>query len=166
MLYQSLVFFRLFDQRRPLAFVGPARLCRSDSKAACNAANNAYLASSSGDLRKWRRFTRPTAGRALGVAAGRDTLSVLRVVHETRRQTGRHTHERTQHRRRGALPGEVFVRLRASGDATKGYWTKIAGKVGGEWKILNLTYNFTWPPVGPRHAASFIPRKRLRDAKL
>jgi hypothetical protein len=22
----------------------------------------------------------------------------------------------------------------------KGFWTKVVGEVGGEWKILNLTY--------------------------
>jgi hypothetical protein len=27
-----------------------------------------------------------------------------------------------------------------SGSDEKGFWTKVVGKVGGEWKILNLTY--------------------------
>jgi ketosteroid isomerase-like protein len=39
-----------------------------------------------------------------------------------------------------------FTFAPASGDAaSKGNWTKVAGKVGGEWKILNLTYNFAAP---------------------
>ena len=27
----------------------------------------------------------------------------------------------------------------------KGSWTKVVGKVGGEWKILNLTYAYAAP---------------------
>jgi len=27
----------------------------------------------------------------------------------------------------------------------KGFWTKVAGKVGGEWKILNLTFAIAAP---------------------
>ena len=33
----------------------------------------------------------------------------------------------------------------SGGAASKGNWTKVAGKVGGEWKILNLTANFAAP---------------------
>jgi uncharacterized protein (TIGR02246 family) len=44
-----------------------------------------------------------------------------------------------------ALCTGTFNFAPASGDANKGNWTKVAGKVGGEWKILNLTYNFAAP---------------------
>jgi uncharacterized protein (TIGR02246 family) len=33
----------------------------------------------------------------------------------------------------------------SGGAASKGNWTKVSGKVGGEWKILNLTANFAAP---------------------
>ena len=44
-----------------------------------------------------------------------------------------------------ALCTGTFAFAPASGDASKGNWTKVAGKVGGEWKILNLTFNFAAP---------------------
>ena len=44
----------------------------------------------------------------------------------------------------------------------KGYWTKIAGKVGGEWKIhRDPDLQFRGASVGPRHAAGFMPCKRV-----
>jgi hypothetical protein len=33
-----------------------------------------------------------------------------------------------------------FTFTPASGPSDKGFWTKFVGKVGGEWKILNLTF--------------------------
>jgi hypothetical protein len=33
----------------------------------------------------------------------------------------------------------------ASASDQKGFWTKIVGKVGDNWKILNLTYNIEAP---------------------
>ena len=33
----------------------------------------------------------------------------------------------------------------SSASGEKGFFIKVVGKVGGEWKILNLTYNFAAP---------------------
>ena len=33
----------------------------------------------------------------------------------------------------------------SGGSQEKGFWTKVGGKVGGEWKILNHTYNLAAP---------------------
>ena len=35
--------------------------------------------------------------------------------------------------------GTTFSRA-GEKEGEKGYWTKVLGKVGGDWKILNLTY--------------------------
>jgi hypothetical protein len=35
--------------------------------------------------------------------------------------------------------GTTFSRAGQNG-GEKGYWTKVIGKVGGDWKLLNLTY--------------------------
>jgi hypothetical protein len=41
----------------------------------------------------------------------------------------------------GALCTGGFTFTPASATSgEKGFWTKVVGKVGGEWKILNLTY--------------------------
>ena len=40
--------------------------------------------------------------------------------------------------------GYTFTPASAASDA-KGFWTKVVGKVGGEWKILNLSYSLTAP---------------------
>ncbi len=40
--------------------------------------------------------------------------------------------------------GYTFTPASGASDAN-GFWTKVVGKVGGEWKILNLTYNVAAP---------------------
>src|SRR5882757_29412 len=35
--------------------------------------------------------------------------------------------------------GNTFTKASTT-SGEKGFWTKVVGKVGGEWKILNLTY--------------------------
>ena len=40
--------------------------------------------------------------------------------------------------------GYTFTQASAASDV-KGFWTKVVGKVGGEWKILNLSYSLTAP---------------------
>jgi hypothetical protein len=40
--------------------------------------------------------------------------------------------------------GYTFTPASGASDS-KGFWTKVVGKVGGEWKILNLTYNAAAP---------------------
>jgi hypothetical protein len=36
--------------------------------------------------------------------------------------------------------GDYTFTPASGGSGEKGFWTKVGGKVGGEWKILNLTY--------------------------
>ncbi len=33
----------------------------------------------------------------------------------------------------------------SSGTDSKGFWTKVVGKAGAEWKILNLTWSLAAP---------------------
>jgi hypothetical protein len=130
-----------------LLLCGPAR-ADDDSKAACNATNNAYLAAvPSGDPAKMAAVYAADGEYVTpwGVAAGRDAL--IKFYGSFMKPGDKQADTLTSSRSIGdaALCTGEFTFTPASGDASKGYWTKIAGKVGGEWKILNLTYNFAAP---------------------
>src|SRR5574337_1456291 len=47
--------------------------------------------------------------------------------------------------RRHATPSLTPLRRRRAQRTPKTSWTKVIGKIGGEWKILNLTYNLAVP---------------------
>ncbi len=57
-----------------------------------------------------------------------DTLTSSRMIEDVALCTG----------------GYTFTQASAASDV-KGFWTKVVGKVGGEWKILNLSYSLTAP---------------------
>jgi hypothetical protein len=146
MLYQSLVSSACLIGAG-LLLCGPARAA-DDAKTACNATNNAYLAGvPSGDPAKMAAVYAADGEYVTpwGVAAGRDAL--IKFYASFMKLGDKQADTLTSARSIGdaALCTGEFTFTPASGDATKGYWTKIAGKVGGEWKILNLTYNFAAP---------------------
>jgi uncharacterized protein (TIGR02246 family) len=120
-----------------------------DSKAACDATNNAYLAAvPSGDPAKMAAVYAPEGEYVTpwGVVAGRDAL--IKFYASFIKPGDKQTDTLTSLRMIGdvALCTGSFTFSPASGEAaSKGNWTKVAGKVGGEWKILNLTYNFAAP---------------------
>jgi uncharacterized protein (TIGR02246 family) len=130
-----------------LVLCGPARAA-DDASAACNATNTAYLAAvPTGDPAKMAAVYAPDGEFVTpwGVTSGRDEL--IKFYASFMKPGDKQTDTLTSLRMIGtvALCTGSFAFVPASGDASKGNWTKVAGKVGGEWKILNLTYNFAAP---------------------
>ena len=130
-----------------LMLCGPARAA-DDAAAGCNATNNAYLAAvPTGDPAKMAAVFAPDGEFVTpwGNMAGRD--AIIKYYASYMKAGDKQTDTLTSSRLIGevALCTGTFTFAPASGDATKGNWTKVAGKVGGEWKILNLTFNFTAP---------------------
>jgi hypothetical protein len=130
-----------------LVLGGTARAA-DDASAACNATNTAYLAAvPTGDPAKMAAVYAVDGEYVTpwGVAAGRDAL--IKLYASFMKPGDKQADTLTSSRSIGdaALCTGEFTFTPASGDASKGYWTKVAGKVGGEWKILNLTYNFAAP---------------------
>jgi uncharacterized protein (TIGR02246 family) len=130
-----------------LTLCGPARAA-DDSAAGCNATNTAYLAAvPTGDPAKMATVYAPDGELVTpwGLMAGRD--AIIKYYASYMKAGDKQTDTLTSLRMIGdvALCTGTFTFAPASGDANKGNWTKVAGKVGGEWKILNLTYNFEAP---------------------
>ncbi len=130
-----------------LLLCGPARAA-DDASAGCNATNTAYLAAvPTGDPAKLAAVYAPDGEFVTpwGLMAGRD--AIIKYYASYMKAGDKQTDTLTSSRLIGdvALCTGEFTFTPASGDASKGYWTKLAGKVGGEWKILNLTYNFAAP---------------------
>jgi uncharacterized protein (TIGR02246 family) len=131
-----------------LLLCGPAR-AGDDAAAACDATNKAYLAAvPSGDVAKMAAVFAPDGELVTpwGLSAGRDAITKYYASYM--KAGDKQTDTLTSLRMIGdaALCTGTFNFAPASGDAAnKGNWTKVAGKVGGEWKILNLTYNFASP---------------------
>jgi hypothetical protein len=92
---------------------------------------------------KWPRSTLPTArlSRPTDFVAGHDAL--VKMYASFMKPGDKEVDTSTSARMIGDVAlctgGFSFTPASAtSGD--KGFWTKVVGKVGGEWKILNLTY--------------------------
>jgi ketosteroid isomerase-like protein len=131
-----------------LLLCGPVNAA-DDAVAICNAAINAYGAGiASGDAAKLAAVYAPDGELVSpwGAVAGHDalvknfasymkpgdkdvdTLASSRMIGDVVLCTG----------------GYTFTP--ASGaSAEKGFWTKVVGKAGGEWKILNLTFAIAAP---------------------
>ena len=130
-----------------LVLCGPARAA-DDASAACNATNTAYLAAvPTGDPAKMAAVYAPDGEFVTpwGVTSGRDEL--IKFYASFMKPGDKQTDTLTSSRMIGDV-GAVHrqFHLRAGlGRRSKGYYTKVVGKVGGEWKILNLTYNFAAP---------------------
>ena len=122
---------------------GPAHA--EDATVICKASMAAYgTATASGDAAKLAAVFAPDGELVgpYGVVQGRDaltktfasymkvgdkdedTLTSARMLGDTVLCTG----------------GYTYTRAAAGSTDEKGFWTKVAGKVGGEWKILNLSY--------------------------
>ena len=130
-----------------LMLCGPARAA-DDAAAGCNATNTAYLAAvPTGDPAKLAAVYAPDGEFVTpwGLMAGRD--AIIKYYASYMKAGDKQTDTLTSSRLIGdvALCTGTFNFAPASGDASKGNWTKVAGKVGGEWKILNLTFNFMAP---------------------
>ena len=117
-----------------------------DAAAICKATSGAYVAAT-GDPAKMAAVY-ATDGEFVtpwGVIAGRDAL--IKFYASFMKPGDKHADTFTSSRSIGVaiLCTGDFTFTPATGDVSKGYWTKLAGKVGGDWKILNLTYNFAAP---------------------
>jgi uncharacterized protein (TIGR02246 family) len=131
-----------------LVLCGPARAA-DDAAAICKTTAGAYNAAvPTGDPAKMAAVYAPDGEFVTpwGVMAGRD--AIIKFYASYMKAGDKQTDTFTSSR----LIGDVvlctgsFTFAPASGDAaSKGNWTKVAGKVGDEWKILNLTYNFAAP---------------------
>jgi hypothetical protein len=129
MYYRSLISFScLIGAGLPLC--GPAH-ATDDAATICKGSMGAYgEAATSGDAVKMAAVFAPDGEliSPYGIVSGHDALvknyaSFMKSVGGVALCTG----------------GYTFTPA-SGGSGEKGFWTKVAGKVGGEWKILNLTY--------------------------
>jgi uncharacterized protein (TIGR02246 family) len=146
MLYQSLVSSACLIGAG-LLYCGPARAA-DDAATICKATGSAYNAAvPTGDPAKMAAVFAPDGEVVTpwGLMAGRD--AIIKYYASYMKAGDKQTDTFTSSRLIGdiALCTGTFTFAPASGDANKGNWTKVAGKAGGEWKILNLTYNFAAP---------------------
>jgi ketosteroid isomerase-like protein len=115
-----------------------------DAAAVCNAAVSAYAAAAeSGDPAKMAAVFAPD-GEAVspyGLLAGHDTL--VRFYSSFMKPGDKDVITVTSARVIGDVglcTGGVTFKPASGAAESKGFWTRALGKVGGEWKILNLTY--------------------------
>jgi ketosteroid isomerase-like protein len=127
---------------------GPAHAA-DDAAAICNAAISAYgTAATSGDPVKMAAVYAPNGELVspYGVVAGHDAL--VKNYASFMKPGDKDVDTLTSSRMIGDVVlctgGSTFTRA-SGGSGEKGFWTKVAGKVGGEWKILNLTYAVAAP---------------------
>ena len=120
-----------------------------DATAACNAAMNAYgAAAASGDPDKMAAVFAPDGEQVSpwGFVAGHDAL--VKAYAPSMKPGDKEVDTLTSARVIGDMAlctgGWTFTPV-AGASAMNGAWTKVIGKVGGEWKILNLTYNVAAP---------------------
>jgi uncharacterized protein (TIGR02246 family) len=130
-----------------LTLCGPTHAA-DDAAAICKATSGAYVAAvPAGDPAKMAAVYAPDGEFVTpwGVMAGRD--AIIKYYASYVKAGDKQVDTLTSSRLIGdlALCTGSFTFAPASGDASKGNWTKVAGKVGGEWKILNLTFNFAAP---------------------
>jgi uncharacterized protein (TIGR02246 family) len=120
-----------------------------DATAICNAAISAYgAATASGDPLKMASVFAPD-GEVVspwGFAAGHDAL--VKTYASFLKPGDKEVDTVTSERMIGDVAlctgGWTFMPASGGWDA-KGAWTRVVGKVGGEWKILNHTYNLAAP---------------------
>ena len=119
-----------------------------DAAAICNAMDSAYVAAAAtGDPVKMAAVYAPDGELVtpFGVVAGGDAL--VKTYASFMKPGDKQVDALTSSRMIGgvALCSGGFTFTPASGDANKGYYTKVVGKVGDDWKIHALTYNFATP---------------------
>ena len=140
--YRSSTFFRLFDRRR-------SRALRAS---ACRRRCGGYLQCGHQRLRDRRRHWRSRQNGVVyapdgevvspyGFVAGHDAL--VKMYASFMKPGDKQVDTLASSHMIGDVAfctgGYTFTPASATSGA-KGFWTKIVGKVGGEWKILNLTY--------------------------
>jgi ketosteroid isomerase-like protein len=120
-----------------------------DATAVCNVAISAYgAAAATGDPAKMAAVYAPEGEvvSPYGFVAGHDAL--VRMYASFMKPGDKEIDTATSARMIGdvALCTGCFTFTPASATSgEKGSWTKIVGKVGGEWKILNLTCAYAAP---------------------
>ena len=131
-----------------LVLCGPAHAA-DDATAICNAAISAYgAAAASGDPVKMAAVFAPDGELVSpwGFVAGHDAL--VKTYASFMKPGDKEADTQTISRMVGDVAlctgGWTFTPASGASDS-KGSWTKVVGKVGGEWKILNLTYNLAAP---------------------
>jgi|HubBroStandDraft_6_1064221.scaffolds.fasta_scaffold182683_2 ketosteroid isomerase-like protein len=115
----------------------------------CKAAIAAYgTATASGDAAKLAAVFAPDGELVSpwGIASGHDAL--VKVLASYMKPGDKDEDTLTSARMSGDVAlctgGYAFTPAASASDQ-KGFWTKIVGKVGDNWKILNLTYNIEAP---------------------
>jgi uncharacterized protein (TIGR02246 family) len=131
-----------------LMLCGPAHAA-DDAMATCKAAISAYAAAAaSGDPVKMAAVYAPDGELVspYGVVAGHD--AIVKTYASFMKPGDKQVDTVTSTRMIGDVVlctgGWTFTPASGASDG-KGFWTKIVGKVGGEWKILNLTYSVAAP---------------------
>jgi uncharacterized protein (TIGR02246 family) len=131
-----------------LLLCGPVHAA-DDAAAICNAVIGAYEAASvSGDPAKMAAVFAPDGKfvTPFGVLAGHD--AVAKTYASFMKPGDKHVDTLTSTRMAGDVAlcsgGRTFTPA-SGGSDSKGFFVKVVGKVGGEWKILNLTYNLAPP---------------------
>jgi uncharacterized protein (TIGR02246 family) len=119
-----------------------------DAAAICNAIDSAYVAAAAtGDPVKMAAVYVPDGEfvTPFGVVAGRDAL--VKTYASFMKPGDKQADALTRSRLIGgvALCSGGFTFTPTSGDANKGFYTKVVGKVGDDWKIYVLTYNVAMP---------------------
>ena len=146
--YRSLISFSWLIGAG-LLLCGPAHAA-DDAAAICKASISAYgEAVTSGDAVKMAAVFAPDGELVspYGIVAGRDAL--VKSYATFMKSGDKDVDTLSGSRMIGdvALCSGGYTFTPASGESgEKGFWTKVTGKVGGEWKILNLTY----APVAPQ----------------
>jgi uncharacterized protein (TIGR02246 family) len=125
-----------------LMLCGPAHA--ADATAACNTAITAYgAAAATGDPAKMASVYAPDGEMVgpYGFVGGHDAL--VKMYASFMKPGDKEVDTSTSARMIGDVAlctgGYTFTPA-SGGSGEKGFWTKVLGKVGGEWKILNLTY--------------------------
>jgi ketosteroid isomerase-like protein len=120
-----------------------------DATAVCNVAISAYgAAAATGDPAKMAAVYAPDGEvvSPYGFVAGHDAL--VRMYASFMKPGDKEVDTSTSARMIGDVAlctgGFTFTPASAT-SGEKGSWTKIVGKVGGEWKILNLTCAYAAP---------------------
>lgn len=131
-----------------LVFCGPAAAA-DDATSICNAAINAYgAAATSGDPEKMAAVFAADGELVSpwGVSRGHDEL--VKTYASFMKPGDKDADSLTSSHVIGdvALCAGGYTFTPASGESgSNGFWTKVVGKAGGDWKILNLTYTIAAP---------------------
>ena len=134
---------------RSSVFILLAFVCGSahaeDANAICKASMDAYgVATASGDAAKLAAVYAPDGELVgpYGIVQGRDAL--IKMFASYMKAGDKDEDTLTSARMIGDVAlctgGYTYTPAAAGSTDEKGFWTKVAGKVGGEWRILNLSY--------------------------